>query len=246
MSRAPKKPATLPELFDKLVAQAGGSKPSGFRKLVNAAGLDPAKDFVGASLRDVDLRGEDLRGFDFSQADLSGADFRHAKVKGVRFDGANLTGVIGLSQLGTLPDGLRGLTVPDALRGLTVSDVMIPRAEMITVNPDDPPEDFLGVAITASVRRIPLWRETADNIFGVLHVEDLSRAAVAAGGDLAKIAIAELAHPPWFVPESLPLSDQLEAFQGREAEGACVVDEYGEVVGIVTLKDILDRIQEER
>jgi hypothetical protein len=80
------------------VTEAGHEKPASFAELVAAAGLDPARDFVGGSLREVDLRGEDLRGFDFSGADLTGADFRGANLSGVSFNDAIRTGALGLPE----------------------------------------------------------------------------------------------------------------------------------------------------
>ncbi|MBV8836180.1 MAG: HlyC/CorC family transporter [Alphaproteobacteria bacterium] len=128
------------------------------------------------------------------------------------------------------------------LRDLTVSDVMIHRTEMITINADDPPEEVVKGALAASVTRIPLWRETPDNIVGILHAKDLLRAIQAADGDPSKIDIATIARPPWFVPDIRPLSEQLKAFRRRKTHFALVVDEYGEVEGIVTLEDILEEI----
>jgi Mg2+/Co2+ transporter CorB len=128
------------------------------------------------------------------------------------------------------------------LRDLTVSDVMIHRTEMITVCADDPPEDVVKAVLAAPVTRVPLWRETAENIIGILHAKDLLRAIQAADGDLSKINVAELARPPWFVPDIRPLSEQLKAFRRRKTHFALVVDEYGEVMGIVTLEDILEEI----
>ena len=128
------------------------------------------------------------------------------------------------------------------LRDLTVSDVMIHRTEMITINADDPPEEVVKGVLEASVTRVPLWRETPDNIVGVLHAKDLLRAIQAVDGDLAKVDIAAIARPPWFVPEIRPLSEQLRAFRRRKTHFALVVDEYGEVMGIVTLEDILEEI----
>jgi hypothetical protein len=89
---------TLGEILDQLVTEAGHEKPASFAELVAAAGLDPARDFVGGSLREVDLRGEDLRGFDFSGADLTGADFRGANLSGVSFNDAIRTGALGLPE----------------------------------------------------------------------------------------------------------------------------------------------------
>jgi Mg2+/Co2+ transporter CorB len=128
------------------------------------------------------------------------------------------------------------------LRDLTVSDVMIHRTEMITLNADDPPEEVVRGVLAASVTRVPLWRETPDNIIGIIHAKDLLRAIQAAGGDLARIDVAAIARPPWFVPDIRPLSEQLKAFRRRKTHFALVVDEYGEVMGIVTLEDILEEI----
>src|SRR3954462_14126554 len=87
---------SLGEILDRLVEEASGETPASFAALAKEAGLDPARDFVGASLREIDLRGEDLRGFDFSKADLVGADLRGANTEGVSFSGADITGCLGL------------------------------------------------------------------------------------------------------------------------------------------------------
>ncbi len=128
------------------------------------------------------------------------------------------------------------------LRDLTVSDVMIHRTEMITVCADDPPEEVVKAALDAAVTRIPLWRGKPENIVGTLHAKDLLRAIHAAHGDLAKVDVMGVARPPWFVPDIRPLSDQLKAFRRRQTQLALVVDEYGEVEGVVTLEDILEEI----
>jgi Mg2+/Co2+ transporter CorB len=128
------------------------------------------------------------------------------------------------------------------LRDLTVSDVMIHRTEMITVNADDPPATVVEAVLAAPVTRVPLWRDTAENIVGILHAKDLLRAIQAADGDLSKIDIGALALPAWFVPDIRPLSEQLKAFRRRKTHFALVVDEYGEVMGLVTLEDILEEI----
>lgn len=90
---------TIAETLDRLVAETERDEHVSFATLVREAGLDPAHDFVGAFLADLDFRDEDLRGFDFSGADLTGADFRRANLKGVRFEGAILTAAIGLREL---------------------------------------------------------------------------------------------------------------------------------------------------
>ena len=128
------------------------------------------------------------------------------------------------------------------LRDLTVSDVMLHRTEMVTVCADDSPEEVIRAAIDSAVTRIPLWRGKPENIIGILHAKDLLRAIQEADGDLAKVDIAAVARPPWFVPDIRPLSEQLKAFRRRKMQLALVVDEYGEVEGLVTLEDILEEI----
>jgi Mg2+/Co2+ transporter CorB len=128
------------------------------------------------------------------------------------------------------------------LRDLTVSDVMIHRTEMITVCADDPAEEVVKTVLEAEVTRIPLWKERPENIIGILHAKDLLRAIQAADGDLAKIDVTKIARLPWFVPDVRPLSEQLKAFRRRKTPFALVVDEYGEVMGLVTLEDILEEI----
>jgi len=128
------------------------------------------------------------------------------------------------------------------LRELVVSDVMIHRTNMITLNADDKPEDIVNAVIASPVTRIPLWRGNPENIVGILHVKDLLRALHAVDGDAAKVDIAALLSPPWFVPDTRPVSEQLKAFRRRKTPFALVVDEYGEVEGLVTLEDILEEI----
>jgi CBS domain containing-hemolysin-like protein len=125
---------------------------------------------------------------------------------------------------------------------LEVSDVMVHRTNMITIDADDKPEDIVNAVIASPVTRLPLWRDNPENIIGVLHVKDLLRALHAVEGDAAKIDIAALMAPPWFVPETRPVSEQLKAFRRRKTPFALVVDEYGEVEGLVTLEDILEEI----
>jgi Mg2+/Co2+ transporter CorB len=96
--------------------------------------------------------------------------------------------------------------------------------------------------LAAPVTRLPLWKGTPENIVGVLHAKDLLRAIQSAAGDLAKVNVLSIMLPPWFVPDIRPLSEQLKAFRRRKTHFALVVDEYGEVMGLVTLEDILEEI----
>jgi Mg2+/Co2+ transporter CorB len=128
------------------------------------------------------------------------------------------------------------------LRDLTVADVMIHRTEVIMVDAGQPPEQAVAAVLAAPVTRVPLWRDTPENIIGILHAKDLLHALREVNGDAAKIDLAKIVRPPWFVPEIRPLSEQLKAFRRRKTPFALVVDEYGEMMGIVTLEDILEEI----
>ncbi len=125
---------------------------------------------------------------------------------------------------------------------LEVSDVMVHRTEMVMLNADLPPEELVREVLATEYTRIPLWRDKPENIIGVLHAKDLLRAIRAADGDTTRIDVAAIALPPWFVPEMRPVADQLKAFRRRKTHFALVVDEYGEVEGMVTLEDILEEI----
>ena len=128
------------------------------------------------------------------------------------------------------------------LPALTVADVMIHRTEVIMVDAGLPPAAAVEAVLSAPVTRVPLWRDSPENIIGILHAKDLLHALRAAGGDVGKIDLAKIARAPWFVPEVRPLSEQLKAFRRRKTPFALVVDEYGEMMGIVTLEDILEEI----
>src|SRR6195952_5499916 len=128
------------------------------------------------------------------------------------------------------------------LRDRQVSDVMVHRTEMVMINADLPAEDLVREVLATEYTRIPLWRDKPENIVGVLHAKDLLRAIRAAEGDSSKIDVSSIALPPWFVPEMRSVSEQLKAFRRRKTHFALVVDEYGEVEGMVTLEDILEEI----
>jgi Mg2+/Co2+ transporter CorB len=128
------------------------------------------------------------------------------------------------------------------LRELEVSDVMIHRTKMATINADDQPEKIVSEVLASAYTRLPIWRGTPENIVGVIHAKDLLRELDAVGGDESKIDIGAIALEPWFVPDTTSLADQLKAFRKRKTHFALVVDEYGEVMGLVTLEDIIEEI----
>ena len=128
------------------------------------------------------------------------------------------------------------------LRELTVSEVMVHRTKMVMLDADEPPHDLIDAVLAAGVTRIPLWRGSTDNVIGVLNAKEVWRALHAAAGDAAKLDIEILAKPPWFVPDTTALYEQLKAFRHRKTPFALVVDEYGELEGLVTLEDIVEEI----
>ena len=128
------------------------------------------------------------------------------------------------------------------LSELEVSDVMVHRVNMHSVNCELPPAEILKEVLTSPYTRLPIWRESPENIIGILHAKDVLRALAAAGGDGSKLDFPAIASNAWFVPATTSLPDQLKAFRQRKAHVALVVDEYGEVMGLVTLEDILEEI----
>ncbi|HEX3493854.1 MAG TPA: CNNM domain-containing protein, partial [Methylocella sp.] len=115
------------------------------------------------------------------------------------------------------------------LRDLEVSDVMVHRTKMLALNADLPSRDLIGEVVAAPYSRLPLWRGQPENIVGVLHAKDLLRALDAASGGVKDFKVEKIALEPWFVPESTPVRDQLQAFLKRKTHFALVVDEYGVV-----------------
>jgi len=125
---------------------------------------------------------------------------------------------------------------------LEVSDIMIHRTLMRAVNADDPPEVAVRAVLDSPYTRMPLWRGSTDNIIGVVHAKDLLRALAEPNVEPSNLDIVKIAQRPWFVPDATNLKDQLNAFLRRKVHFAVVVDEYGEVQGLVTLEDILEEI----
>ncbi|MGO9134100.1 MAG: HlyC/CorC family transporter [Methylovirgula sp.] len=128
------------------------------------------------------------------------------------------------------------------LHDLVVEDVMVHRTKMVAIDADLPPREFVHQVVASPYTRVPIWRGEPDNIIGVLHAKDLLRGIEESGGDIAHLKVEALAFEAWFVPNTTSLHDQLQAFLKRKIHFALVVDEYGAVMGLVTLEDILEEI----
>jgi putative hemolysin len=120
------------------------------------------------------------------------------------------------------------------------SDVMVPRPDVVAISVDMPPEEALAAVLDSPYTRYPVFRESLDEIIGVLHVRDLISALNDRG--IAQVAIAELVRPAHFVPETKDLAALLGEFRRLNQHMAIVVDEYGAMDGIVTLEDLLEEI----
>ncbi|HEU4376989.1 MAG TPA: HlyC/CorC family transporter [Hyphomicrobiaceae bacterium] len=128
------------------------------------------------------------------------------------------------------------------LKDLQVLDIMVHRTKMQTISIDEAPHKVIEEVLKGQYTRVPMWKDGPENIVGVLHTKDLLAALSNTGWDASKLEVAKVVVPPWFVPDTTSVADQLNEFLKRKAQLALVVDEYGEVQGLITLEDILEEI----
>jgi Mg2+/Co2+ transporter CorB len=128
------------------------------------------------------------------------------------------------------------------LGGLQVSDIRVHRTKMETINADDAPQTVIDEVLRTQYTRVPIWKDEPENIVGILHTKDLLTALGRLNWDVSKLDVMSFSQKPWFVPETTSVKDQLNEFLKRKAQLALVVDEYGEVQGLITLEDILEEI----
>lgn len=128
------------------------------------------------------------------------------------------------------------------LKDVWVEEIMTHRKNVQMVNAEDDVTTIVEAVMASPYTRMPVYAGDTDNIIGVMHAKALLRALQAHHGRSEEINIQTLVSEPWFVPETTPLWDQLQAFRARREHFAIVIDEYGDVQGIVTLEDILEEI----
>ena len=128
------------------------------------------------------------------------------------------------------------------LAEVEISEIMVHRKNIAVIDCGLPAEQIIEQVLASPHTRIPLWRDEPENIVGVLHAKDLLREISARKGDLDGDEVEAIAMKPWFVPETTNLLEQLSVFRDRHAHFALVVDEYGGLMGLVTLEDILEEI----
>lgn len=131
----------------------------------------------------------------------------------------------------------------------TVEEVMLHRSRLETVNIDAPPAEIIAQSVNSPHSRLPAWQGDPENIVGVIHVRDLMRevhrVVTEAEGDFSAVArldIRSVAREPYFVPDTTPLDEQMRQFIQQRRHFGLVVDEYGALLGLITLEDILEEI----
>jgi Mg2+/Co2+ transporter CorB len=221
----------LPKTYAITNSDAVARRVSGFMALVVMIGapvVTVVQFIVRGMLRVLGVRAEDAHPF-AAHEEIAGAIALHHFEGGVETaDRDRLLGALDLAQR-------------------SVDEVMTHRRDVEMLDIDRAPAELIDAALASEHTRIPLWRGTPENIIGVLHTKDVSRAmhvAVRDGGAdaLDALDIGPIAMKPYFVPDVTSLDDQLHAFMKNKTHLAIVIDEYGAMRGLVTLEDILEEI----
>lgn len=126
------------------------------------------------------------------------------------------------------------------LEKVSVDDVMVPHNEIVGIDLDDSIDEIATIIRNSEHTRLPVYEDSVDNVLGVLHLRRLAN--IFTQLEFTKDDLRGLMEDPYFVPESTPLSTQLVQFQKGRRRFALVVDEYGDIQGLVTLEDILEEI----
>ncbi|MEM6809586.1 MAG: HlyC/CorC family transporter [Pseudomonadota bacterium] len=170
-----------------------------------------------------------LRVFGVRSSDVDGHALSHEELRTV----VNEAGALISRKYRTMLTGILDL------EKVTVDDVMVPHNDVVGIDLDDDIEEIAKLIEKSEHTRLPVYEDNIDQIVGVLHMKSLVRKAKV---ELTRDMIRSLVREPYFVPEGTPLSTQLVQFQKRKARLALVVDEYGDIQGMVTLEDILEEI----
>jgi Mg2+/Co2+ transporter CorB len=126
------------------------------------------------------------------------------------------------------------------LEKVTVNDIMVPKSEIVGLNIDDAFDDLIDQVKRSQHTRLPVYKGNINNIIGVLHLRNITR--VISTQEPNKASLLQVCREPYFIPESTPLNQQLLQFQKAKRRIGIVVDEYGDVLGLATMEDILEEI----
>lgn len=128
------------------------------------------------------------------------------------------------------------------IRNLVIADIMVHRSNIVTINIDTPTDKIIKTVLSSNHTRIPFWENNPDNIIGILHVRDLLSKIYNTKSKITEMDIRSLLSETVFVPDNSLVTQQLQMFREGQTHLACVVDEYGDLQGIITLEDILEEI----
>lgn len=177
---------------------------------------------VALTFRLVKLDKKDFEDEESTIAEIRGAIYMYGG-QAIRQEKEMLKGILDLTQV-------------------QVNEVMNHRQNVFSVDIDLPVEEIIDKVKDCPFSRIPLYKDRPENIIGIIRVKSLLRAAINCCGDCSKLDIRSIMYEPWFIPETTNLLQQLQLFRNKREHFAIVVDEYGDLQGIITLEDILEEI----
>ena len=151
-------------------------------------------------------------------------DLHHKEGRLYKFDKDMVKGILDLSDIG-------------------IEDVMVHRSNMFTVNIDDNANSIIDTVINSPHTRIPVWQNDTENIIGIIHAKNLLRLiSTKKGANISNEDIKRTLLQPWFVPETTTLKEQLQMHLTKRTKLAIIVDEYGALMGMISLEDIIEEI----
>ncbi|MDA9677654.1 CNNM domain-containing protein, partial [Pelagibacteraceae bacterium] len=151
-------------------------------------------------------------------------DLHHKEGRLYKFDKDMVKGILDLSVIG-------------------IEDVMVHRSNMLTVNIDDDANNIISAVINSPYTRIPVWKNDAENIVGIIHAKNLLRLiSTKKNLPILNEDIKKTLLEPWFVPETTTLKEQLQMHLNKRTKLAIIVDEYGALMGMISLEDIIEEI----
>ncbi|MEX2489461.1 MAG: HlyC/CorC family transporter [Pseudomonadales bacterium] len=164
-----------------------------------------------------------------SDSDLSSDHLSPDELRTVVYEGSHIAAQPQNMMLGILD-----------LEKVTVDDIMVPRTDIVGIDIDDDIDEIISQVRSSQHTRMPVFKDDIDKVIGILHLRNAAKFLTKS--EITKAALLQETSEPYFVPENTPLQVQLFNFQQHKERIGLVVDEYGDIQGIVTLEDILEEI----